>query len=237
MPAGTQHEPRMQLRPAPPHRQDARQDLDHDEGHDRRCHCLVGAGSLRHEAPGTGESGLPPAGPGIAPRNSKPPSPASRARWRHTAFVAPPPADRNCALVSTAASSPSSLNTSASTPSSAANMFEPNPTTTTSSSSLSAKRRASVRSSSVFGRARAAAGPPVPIVVRRASGTPCSISVTSRAALRRSRVRSATAHRHRASRRRRRASPSSTRARPRRPGSEPTLCEPPGGRSRGRPCR
>ena len=36
----------------------------------------------------------PPAVPGIAHANSSPPSPASRARWRHTAFVAPPPATR-----------------------------------------------------------------------------------------------------------------------------------------------
>ena len=34
----------------------------------------------------------PPAVPGIAQANSKPPRPASRARWRQTAFVAPPPA-------------------------------------------------------------------------------------------------------------------------------------------------
>ena len=34
----------------------------------------------------------PPAVPGIADANSKPPRPAARARWRQTAFVAPPPA-------------------------------------------------------------------------------------------------------------------------------------------------
>ena len=34
----------------------------------------------------------PPAVPGIAQANSRPPRPAARARWRQTAFVAPPPA-------------------------------------------------------------------------------------------------------------------------------------------------
>ena len=34
----------------------------------------------------------PPAVPGIADANSNPPRPAARARWRHTAFAAPPPA-------------------------------------------------------------------------------------------------------------------------------------------------
>ena len=74
----------------------------------------------------------PPTVPGMAQANSKPPRPASRARWRQTAFVAPPPAARPGGPTSTAASSPSRWITSASTPSSATSRFEPSPTTTIS---------------------------------------------------------------------------------------------------------
>ena len=122
----------------------------------------------------------PPAVPGIAHANSSPPRPAARARWRHTAFVAPPPARSTSPSSSIAARSPSSRRTSASTPSSAASMFEPRPTVTIPRPRSAAHASASSSSASDPGRANAVAGPPVPIVVNRASGVPDSISIGSR---------------------------------------------------------
>ena len=111
-----------------------------------------------------------PAVPGIAHANSRPPRPASRARCRHTAFVAPPPARRTTPSISTAASSSSRRSTSASTPSSETSRFEPSPTGRTARPSSRAKRSASTSSASECGRAKARAGPPTPIVVSLASG-------------------------------------------------------------------
>ena len=58
-------------------------------------------------------------------------APRPCARWRQTAFVAPPPATSRSSRASAVASSPSSRMTSASTPSSAASRLDPRPTTAT----------------------------------------------------------------------------------------------------------
>ena len=114
--------------------------------------------------------------PGIAHANSKPPSPAARARWSATAFAAPPPARSTLAVDRRPRRArPSSLRTSASTPSSATSRFEPRPTVATASPRSAAQRSSSSTSATVSGRANARAGPPVPSVVKRASSTPSSI--------------------------------------------------------------
>src|SRR5262249_44119504 len=120
----------------------------------------------------------PPAVPGIADANSKPPRPALRARWSETAFGAPPPAMRRSPSARTAARPPASLRTSASTPSSCTSMFEPSPTTSTAIARCRAQRTASTRSSIVSTCANQPAGPPVPIVVKRESATPSSTRAT-----------------------------------------------------------
>src|SRR5262245_2142543 len=122
----------------------------------------------------------PPAVPGMAQANSRPPSPASRARCRQTAFAAPPPTRRRWPSISTSARSPASRRTSASTLSSAARRFEPSPTVRIASSRSVAQAIAASSSATDAGRAKAAAGPPVPIVVRRARGTAVSISIELR---------------------------------------------------------
>ena len=116
----------------------------------------------------------PPTVPGIAHANSNPPSPAARTRWRQTAFAAPPPATSRSFCVSAAARSPPSLSTTASTPSSATSRFEPSPIVATESPRSRDHASASSSSSKVDGCAKARAGPPVPIVVNRARGTPSS---------------------------------------------------------------
>ena len=110
----------------------------------------------------------PPIVPGIAHANSKPPSPASRARWRQTAFAAPAPARMTSPSTSTRASSPPSLRTSASTPASAARRFEPRPTTATAMPRSAAHCRSSATSSGVSGRAKRARRPAGP--ERRVAG-------------------------------------------------------------------
>ena len=77
----------------------------------------------------------PPAVPGIAEANSKPPSPASRARCRQTALAAPPPATSIVPSTRASASSPASRSTSASTPSSCTSRFEPRPIVSTATPS------------------------------------------------------------------------------------------------------
>ena len=118
----------------------------------------------------------PPAVPGIAHANSKPPSPAARARWRQTAFVAPPPA-RSVVAVDL------DRRELALEPERRA---RPRPRRRRGSSSRGRRRRrraprrartaAPPRSSASEPRSRERrAGPPVPIVVSRESGTPCSM--------------------------------------------------------------
>ena len=75
----------------------------------------------------------PPAVPGIAEANSKPPRPASRARCRQTAFGAPPPATSTSPRRAPRRARPPSRSTSASTPSSATSRFEPSPIVSTAS--------------------------------------------------------------------------------------------------------
>src|SRR5581483_10004534 len=97
--------------------------------------------------------------------------PAARARCRHTAFAAPPPARSTSPSSSTWASGPASFTTRASTPSSWASTFEPSPIASTSTRLSCAHASTSCSSSIDSGRANHRAGPPVPIVVWRASGT------------------------------------------------------------------
>src|SRR5262249_28606578 len=122
----------------------------------------------------------PPAVPGIAHANSNPPKPASRTRCRQTAFAAPPPAISSSPWISTTASSPASLTTRASTPASAARRFDPSPTGTIGAAWDAAQATTSSNSPSVLGSAYHRAGPPIPTVVNRASGTPSWIAIELR---------------------------------------------------------
>ena len=81
------------------------------------------------------------------------PSAAARARCRHTAFVAPPPATRTVPSVRASASSPASRSTSMSTPASAASRLEPRPTVATSRPCSRALRKVCSSSTIVRGSA------------------------------------------------------------------------------------
>jgi hypothetical protein len=143
----------------------------------RQCAPVASATSARRSTAATSPPWAPafirtapPTVPGIAHANSNPPRPAARARWRQTARAAPPPPRRTPSPVSARARSPRSRTTRPSKPWSATSRFEPRPTTPIASPVPAARARTSTSSSTVSGSANQRAGPPVPRVVKRASG-------------------------------------------------------------------
>src|SRR5688572_21087946 len=107
----------------------------------------------------------------MAQTNSMPPSSAARARCRQTASGAPPPPTSVPSPASALARSPASLSTRPGTPSSATSRLEPRPTTATGTPSPAAQASRSTSSSTLAGSENQRAGPPVPSVVYRLSGT------------------------------------------------------------------
>ena len=112
----------------------------------------------------------PPTVPGMLTPNSRPVRPACAARADTAGSRAPPPHSIRVASISILLSSLSSFRTRPRTPASATRRFDPDPTTPTCrpSSAAHATRRSSAWNEPA--RANSSAGPPVRIVVSRASG-------------------------------------------------------------------
>ena len=106
----------------------------------------------------------PPTVPGMAHANSKPPSPAARARWRQTASGAPPPASRPSSAAA-AASSPPSLSASPWEAAVGHEQVRPEPDRRDRNAPVRGPAQELDQVVGVSGVANQRAGPPVPSVV------------------------------------------------------------------------